>query len=372
MNIIFWDPAQSDDEDSVLTARNENADFPLSFIQHRDFNKMARSNSGVGSGWGTFTLVAGVNDRIDFDEAGVVTANLTPATYNVDTLCAHLKAQMEAVGAHTYTWSYIENPDNPNVYHFRCVDETGNVAFPWLTGPNGSAGTGRTIGYTIGFDESADDGAAASHIADDIRVDNSWWLKIDLSAAFDVYGVWIRGHNFQNTGTYYAQLNAADAWGAPTVNQLLTHQADLMGYIWDAAQSYRWFRLLVNDLDNPDGYHAIGRLVIVGRFRPTRGFAPHGGDTPIDPSLIKRSADGQITTIQRSHFKTLDYTFEGTNQKTEFESLFTSVGQSKAFFYTEDPTNYLTTTQYVHFLGWKWRRMAGGFWNLSISMERER
>ena len=100
----YWD-------DYTITESTEHDNFPVENTQHRDFNRAWRTNYGAGSGWGRFGVTTGVNDKIDFEETNGVelTATLTQAVYDADTLAAEIETQLEAAGGSDYTVSYSDS-----------------------------------------------------------------------------------------------------------------------------------------------------------------------------------------------------------------------------------------------------------------------
>ena len=128
----------------------------------------------------------------------------------------------------------------------------------------------------------------------------------------------------------------------------------------------------MEDIDNPDLFVELGTISISIKFQPTRNFSKDRSSTQEDPSIIKRAEGGQKVSIQEPHFGKWEYTFIGTNQKDEFEAMFSMVGKSIPFFYCEDSDYPLTMTKYVSLTGWNWDHIAGDEWNLKISLEEER
>ena len=351
---------------------SEHSNFPAENTQNRDFNHPWQSRNGASSAWGYFAIAASVNDRIDFDEGGgELTANLTPAVYTADSLAAHLKTIMDAAGAHTYTVEYLET--GASVNKFKITDGTGTVALPWLTGTN----TARSVGDTIGFDVTADDGAAASHTADYVRIHTDEYLVGDLGSAKIISAAIIRGHNLQSGATLQLQGHTADVWTSPDAAENMTYGADLMGIIDNAYDALRWWRLYYADIDNADGYIWNGRIFLGDGFQPATNFSnqPHSR-TPIDPSLMKESEGGQEASIQLPHFDTWTYSFrvKGSTEMGYFKAMFDEVGTSKGLFIAEDPDNFPADCYYCRFVDWNWSviRYSTDYWELSITVKELR
>jgi len=356
-------------KDIVYSTQHPN--FPATNSYHRDFTRPWKSRHGVGSGWGQFTIETSVNDRLDFEEtvSTPLAAILSPGTYNADSLCAHLKAQMEAVGGSTYTVEYIETGDNKN--HFRITsDGVGGGGILSLLHDSGT-NKARSISGTLGYDTSADDTGVLVYLADYIRIHTEEYLEMDLLASTDIYGVIIQKHNIQTAGMVQIWgSNVADY--STGIKLSFTIQDDILVLHWTTARQYQYWRFYIEDPTNPDGYVEMGLCFLGSEFRPTRYFSPDRSSKPIDPSLIKRSEGGQISTIQRAKYFERSYEFQSTNQKPQFETMFEAVGESKGFFFCENSDYPLTTTFYTRFLGWDWRHVAGDKWTLSMSLEKLR
>lgn len=67
-------------------------------------------------------------------------------------------------------------------------------------------------------------------------------------------------------------------------------------------------------------------------------------------------------------------TLEKISNKIPFDTMFNTVGTSKAFFICEDPDSPLTTTKYVRFTGWKWKPIKRSIdhWELMVGVKEQR
>ena len=354
----------------TITVTSEHVNFPKENMQHRDFNKMWRSNHGAGSGWGLFYIDATVNDRLDFEDSGAVvrTALLTPGAYNADTLASHIETQMEAVTTDLFTVEYIESGAGTN--KFRITNDTGIFELLWNSGANKA----RSIAGTIGYDDSADGTGESVYLADYIRIHALEYIRKDLDSAHNIYGAIIRGHNFQAGAAVYVQFSD-DNWTTVAEQQIFTIQDDILVCEWDTPKNYRYVGIMIYDTSNPDGYVAIGVPYIGGQFQPETNFMGDGSIDRQDPSNVLPSENGRESSIQHDHFDLLSYAFhvKGLTEKGYFDALFDAMGNSKAFFYCEDPDLPLTTTKYVaiNSFGWSGRRDVG-LYTLSMQLREQR
>ena len=380
-NIIFyyenyWDKT-SNDTVPALTETTQHENFIAENTQNSNFNKAWRSQYGAGSGWGYFTIKANTNDRLDFEDSGstVRAASLTPGNYVAANLASHIETQMEAVTTDAFTVEYLESSNK-----FKITNDTGTFELLWNTGTNKS----RSIADTIGFDDAADDTGADNYTADDMRIHSDEGIVADLETATSIYAAIIRGHNLQGpaygvlradfSSDNFATIGSANSfdyisgtdWGDPTI------------VIFSTPKTYRYVRIYIEDIDNPDTYVKVGRISFAGRFQPVENFLNEGDIVRIDPSIIVTSEAGQESSFQYDTYDTWTYVFRvhGAAEKLNFDTMFDAVGTSKNLFICEDPDNLYpaTKTKYVRFTGWKWTpiRRDTDLWYVSIGVKEAR
>lgn len=125
----------------------------------------------------TFTIIAGLNDKLDFDEsAGELTATLTAGVYTASDLADEIEDQMNAVGVATFAVSYSSGD-------FTIEGDSGNFELLWDSGSN----AGVNVGQYIGFDISADDTGNDIYVSDTEIYDDSFFQNMILlqTANFD-------------------------------------------------------------------------------------------------------------------------------------------------------------------------------------------
>jgi len=355
----------------TLSASSEHSNFPAANTQHRDFNKPWRSNYGAGSGWGAFTIIASTNDRLDFIDSHSVTlvASLTPGAYDADTLAAHIKTQMDAVSADTWTVEYLETGANANKFKITSDNDggAGSVSLLWNTGVNAA----RSVDDTLGFTAEGDSAGALTYTADDIRIHTTEYVIFTRATTISIYGAIIRGHNFQ-AGATVKLVGSNDNFTTWHFSDTFTIQDDILILEYDTVKTYQDWGIYINDIDNPDGYVEMGVVFLGAHFQPAKHFAYNRIITQDDPSLVKESENGQVASIQRSHFQAWQYRFQGTNQKANFNAMFDDRGFSKSLFICENPDTPLTTTFYVMFRNWSWEHLFDSYYNLSLTTREER
>ena len=360
-------------DDYTVTGSSEHTNFPDDNTQHRDLNKCWRSNYGAGSDWGTFLIVTGANDKIDFEEtvAAELTATLTAGERNADELCAEIKTRLDTApgAASTYTVTYSDATNKFTIASNR-AGGGGTFKMLWATGTNAATSVGTTAGFNVIMDKAD----AASHVADYVRIHTHECLTIDLGAAQNINAVIVRNHNITSGNVARVEFST-DNFTTVAESQAFTIQDNIMLYIWTTAKSYQYVRLWFEEPDHSDLYIKVGRVYIGGHFQPTRTFLEDSQYFPTDPSALNQSEDGQYSSIQLSHhwIKSYGFIMESADKST-FGSVFAEVGTSKGLFFCEDTGSYLTTTNYVKLNSFQFQSLlhSTDVWRLDVEMEKLR
>ncbi|MBW2619285.1 MAG: hypothetical protein JRC92_10465 [Deltaproteobacteria bacterium] len=83
-------------------------------------------------------------------------------------------------------------------------------------------------------------------------VDLDVWLKADLKSAQQVTSTALLDHNLTSGATITLEANSTDSWVSPAYSQVLTWTEGHLVLSLD--QTYRWWRLVIDDPTNPDGF----------------------------------------------------------------------------------------------------------------------
>jgi hypothetical protein len=333
-------------DSGTLTQSSQHSNFPATNTRRRWATESWRSMYGSGTGGGYFVITAGVNDDIDFEETNGVelTATLGAGVYTADELATEMETQLEASGASNYTVGY-----NHSTLKFTLASDRagGGGVFKLLWSSGSHSAT--TAGDTIGFDITEDDADSASHTGDYVRIHSEEWLKLDKASAVSFQAFALKYHNLQSTATAKIQAHTSDSWGTPDIDVSLSITADVIIYFWTSSQSKRWIRYKVNDVDNDDGYTEAGRLFLGTYFSPTGNFRRDYRKGYLDPSDLIFSDGGQISSNQKTKYRTYELVFEYTSDDDleTFEDMWDSRGFTKEIFFTRDRDNASTTTMYA-------------------------
>jgi hypothetical protein len=226
---------------TVLTASSSATGSPISRLKDQLRSKSWRS----AIGW---TIVADVNDKIDYNRSGVKVATIAAGTYATGALLAAvIVTALEAADA-TPVWACSYSG---STFKFTISSDLAFILL-WSTGTNTLTAPHKDLGFAI-----TDTGSATSQVGATAAYQSRHWLKADLVTAAAVLGGIVVNHNSGAGGTYTLQGNATDAWGAPTVNQALAGDAAVrIAFI--STQTLRYWRLVIDDPGNALGYGEVG------------------------------------------------------------------------------------------------------------------
>jgi hypothetical protein len=346
-NFINPDVVSSTDYSSQQTA------FPYSNITN--FNR--RSKVWRSNGYWNITSS---NNTIIFEETSTVnlTATVAAGEYSSTTaMLAALKTALEDAGASTYTCS---------------VDASTNKIE--ITS-NGSGGGGifniewshasTTMADTLGFDDTTDDTGALTYTADELHISTGEFFTWDMGLSSLPQAIAIIGPRntplrISPSATLKLQGNETDVWTAPTYEQTLTYDDSCIA-LFDAdglhTEALRFWRLLIEDLDNPLGYIEIGSIFLGRVYSPTYGRPQFPFDIElIDRSPLIFSEGGQTFSDIRE--QTAEYSTQWLGlRKDEVERImtfFADVGTARPFFVLLDPdeafsTDFKKSLKYVKF-----------------------
>lgn len=83
-------------------------------------------------------------------------------------------------------------------------------------------------------------------------------IIFDLGTAMEVETVAIIGHNLSASATTVLEANTSNSWPGAT-SKTITYNANMM-LNYFSGETYRWWKLSIDDPTNTDGYLSIGRI----------------------------------------------------------------------------------------------------------------
>jgi len=215
--------------------------------------------------------------------------------------------------------------------------------------------------------DGTDTGYITSWTADEIRIHTSEYLKVDLTEIKDISGVFVFNHNLQSGATIKVQFSTDDFTTISEEYGLSRGDNNKYVKLFDSVKQYRYVRIWIEDVDNPDGYVEIGRIWIGTELEPNPGYEMKRGRSWKDDSIIKISEGRQVASIQRIRYERWDYSF-GKIKRSEWEDMIRDRGLSRELIIVEkkegssdydEPEN---NSYYVRIQSFDIKHIAGEWW----------
>lgn len=241
------------DETVDVIPTSENSEFPASNMQKYLRSQVWRSN-------GYFKIVS-TNNKLDFNDGGVLLATITVGTYTPTELAAEIKAQMEAVSADTFTVSYSST--------------TGK----WTIASNGSTltlkrNTGANVAQSffpvIGFGIDADSTGALTYTSPKVAIHTEEGMTFDLKVQTPVDYVAVvfsplssDGIKFSESASIRLQASETNSWTTPSLDVALSIDPDydVITYFFTQA-SHRYWRIKIVDPQNANLYVELAKVLL--------------------------------------------------------------------------------------------------------------
>lgn len=208
--------------------------------------------------------------------------------------------------------------------------------------------------YSFAFDDAAitsssesgdllDDNVVTDFVAEKWRTTGvtSEWIRFDLGSAQQVNCVGLYGHNLSAGTTITLQANSSDDFADPPFSEGLTWHGTRITHCF-APQTYRWWRLVLADADNPDGYLEIGRIAAGVFLEPGVNYRDDYRRIRRDPSEKLPTAGRQNYHRQKQQYWEYRLYFEalpGADQSL-FETMFEAVGTHHPLVVMLDPEDH--------------------------------
>ena len=168
--------------------------------------------------------------------------------------------------------------------------------------------------------------------------DDSQWVLFTFAAAVDVDIVGIFGNNFTSAATVKIQANATDSWGSPSIDVEMTYTKNPYKTIdkgrdvgewthqFSSTESYKYWRISVNDAANPDTYIEMG-FVFLDEAITFPGMAVNHVIKMNTTSEASFSDSGQAYGLKRVKYNSLaiSYPAETNAQRKTVENFFYEV-----------------------------------------------
>lgn len=321
---------------------SESATLPATYLLDQMRSKVWRSG-------GPWVIVAGFNDKIDFNRGGVKAATIAPGTYATGAaLCAAIVTALVAADA-TPVWAASYSG---STFKFTI---SSDIAFVLLfgTGANAAVNAYPELGFT-----AADTASAVSHEGGTAAYQSRHYVKADFGSALSLTAAIAINHNVSAGGTITFQANAADAWTAPTVNQALatTFDEDSVSpagrLVYFASQTLRYGRFVFNDCGNSAGHAEAGILFAGPYTQPQFMYSIDFQKRRVDQSVLQMAAGGAHYRTARPKYRdfALSWVDLPDADRAVLEAAFDEAPSGKDFFFAFD-TDDLGDIHYGHISG---------------------
>lgn len=235
---------------TVITVSSEDLAFPRRWM----LDPMKTLAWRTKIGW---TIIAGFNDKIDFNLSGVKVATIAAGLYTTGAALATAVQTALAAAYGTGTWTVTYNT---STFKFTITHSITAFTLLPVTGANVATTAVTELGWF------ADTSSATSQTGDAVYQSKAY-VKFDLGSEMLVNAVALAGLlPLTGTGKIRIQAHASDAWTSPSYNQVLTatSQRDDLLVHWVASQSFRWWRIVIDDPARTGGYVKIAVPYIGG------------------------------------------------------------------------------------------------------------
>jgi hypothetical protein len=270
---------------TTVSASSENVNFPALNLSNPLRSKRWRSKG--------FFEINSTNNKINFKEASLgseLTATLTVGVYSTASLILEIKTKMELVGVNDYTVTLSGTTGLWTV--------TSSGLFFSLLNNTGTNQVNSLFKNALGF-PNTDKTGAVTYTGSNIAIHTIEYVTFDFQSPANIKNVvlfWPKEDGLKLTpnAVIKIQANATDVWTSPSVDQTMTLDDlyEVASHFFTADQSYRYWRVVIQDPQNPYLYIELGLAFIgedIGFSAPEQGFK----FTIIDQTVSTRTPFGQ-------------------------------------------------------------------------------
>lgn len=336
-SFICWKNYLETDLLNSTTVSSEDASFPYLNL----LDKYRRSKKWRSAGaW----AVDSSNNVLVFRETtGVdLTATVAAANYSSSTsFCAAIKTALQAVGASTYT---VTIDSTTKKLKIQSNGSGGGGLFQIKSTNVSSAGFCNLVGFSTSVDKTG----ALIYSADNLKISSGEWFKWDLGApgnprAFILTASGTSLIQFSPNATITLQANATDVWTSPQFSMNLNwDQKQIVAFDKDGlggGAGFRFWRLLINDVANVDGYIEANHVYLGEAWAPDRGAIQFPfNEEIVDRTQVATSESGMIFSEIRPKSSKFSLEYDALNyqEKEMIEAIFDKFGKGRPCFWVFD------------------------------------
>jgi hypothetical protein len=171
------------------------------------------------------------------------------------------------------------------------------------------------------------------------------WVKFDLGANKSLQVFAAINATIHAGGTLRVQANATDAWGSPTIDDVLIVPATDFTRVWVDwrvfASSLRWVRFYFTNTGAVSSYVELGAAFTGLYLEPTRSISPELTIRRVDPSEQRVAIGGQRSAVLRAKYHEVSATFvlQTATARNDLRALYETVGATTPVLLAVDPLN---------------------------------
>jgi len=139
-------------------------------------------------------------------------------------------------------------------------------------------------------------------------------IDIDMGSATAIDFVSLIGHNGQGTVTVKAgTTSAVTNYTSGALNLITGTDCNYDRNCFAAkiaTQTYRYWRLEINDTGNPDGYFQAGRVYLSKVFQPAVNASYGFKEGYLDRSRNQRTISGGVSSVSRTPLRTCEWSLD--------------------------------------------------------------
>ncbi len=328
-----------------LTSSSVEQNHPVAWLRNHLLGKPWRS----ASGW---TIYADFNDKIDFNRGGAKAATIAAGTYATSaSLCAAIVTALEAADA-TPVWacSYDSGTGKFTI--------SSDLAFTLLcgTGANLATSAFKSLGYIQSGATGSDTGSATSQVAGFASYQSTHFVGLDLlntSPSPTDGAACIAGHNVSSGGAAYAKRGATNivASAASGTSSTLAGTTGLRCVFWSTTPSKRHWALVIEDVQNSDGYAEVAVWYLGTYGQTTYPYSQENPREGRELSSVAYGASGAHWHSERAEGGSWQFSFEDMPavDLTVLQALRDGARLGKAWFFATDATDNPVSRTYYGF-----------------------
>lgn len=321
-------------------------------------------------GW---NIVAGFNDKIDFNLAGAKVATLTAGNYATGTAMATQiqTALTAAYGTGTWTVTY-----SSSTYKFTITHSTTAFTLLPVTGANATTTALTDLGW------AADTSSATTQTSTAAVYQSRAYIKVDFGSALAVSAACLAGiQTLTANASIKIQGNSSDSWSSPAYTATITsanQYGDAITHWPASSQTYRYWRIVISDPFRSSGYLAVGILFLGAYIELSQAPNNKGVVESYDRySRVQISDSGGFFIDAKTPGLTQTWQFDHISdaEKVNLQTMDNAVDH-QPIFYILDPVNAPTRILYGPVMVGSFTHAYGGgssaaYWSVPIVTKQQ-